>query len=460
MTDDPKAKLYHRVQNLPLGWVLARMRIHGFWPSDRELPEDPPSEVLERKQLETRLSGLQKQHAVLKDPEKALAEEHKRRMKESRERRAERKKQREEERKQRVAAWIAKRQATIVHQGEGVSAGIGKTGSDAARLTELGLPVIHDGVELAAAIGITLSKLRWLTFHRRGATLVHYHRYEIPKKSGGMRRISAPKPTLKRAQHWVLENVLDRIELAPQAHGFRTEHSILSNAQPHVGQSVVINLDLKDFFPSITFARIQGLLKTFGYCQQVASLLALLCTEPPRAIAKVKGQRYYVAVGDRMLPQGACTSPALTNIICRRMDRRLNGIATTLGFVYTRYADDLTFSGKDVSAVGQLLKAVRCFVTDEGFQENLAKARIMRRAGHQEVTGVTVNVRPKLSRKELRTLRAILHNAARHGLASQNRENHPDFAAYLAGRVGFACMVDPEHSFGWKAALKKALGQA
>ena len=422
------------------------------------LPPDPPSEALERRQVETKLAQFQQQHQTHQDPLKALAQEHQRRMKESRERRAARRKAREEARRKSLAAWAAKRQATIIHLGAGVSANLGNTVSDVTRLTSSGLPVLHEGRELAAALGVTLGKLRWLTFHRKGATVVHYHRYDVPKKSGGTRHISAPKPDLKQAQAWVWRDILEKVELHPQAHGFRPRHSIVSNAVPHVGRKVVANLDLKDFFPSITFPRVQGLFRSFGYSPQVSTILALLCTEPPRAVASIRGRRYYVAVDERALPQGACTSPAITNILCRALDRRLQALAAKLGFAYTRYADDLTFSGDDPAAIGSLLGRVRQIIVDEGFEENAAKGRVMRRSRHQEVTGVTVNQRPKLSRKELRILRAILHNAAKHGLESQNRTGHPNFAAYLKGRVGLACMIDPDRAPAWNAALAKALG--
>jgi hypothetical protein len=126
-------------------------------------------------------------------------------------------------------------------------------------------------------------------------------------------------------------------------------------------------------------------------------------------------------------------------------------------FTYTRYADDLTFSGDAPRAVGRLLRSVRSIVGAEGLTEHPTKTRVMRRGRRQEVTGLTVNDRPSISRQELRTLRAILHNAARLGLDSQNREGRTDFAAHLRGRVEFACMVDPARAPGLRAALARAL---
>jgi hypothetical protein len=213
---------------------------------------------------------------------------------------------------------------------------------------------------------------------------------------------------------------------------------------------------MKDFFPSITFRRVKGLFRRLGYNEPVAILLALLCTEPPRVAAELGGKVYSIALSSRSLPQGACTSPAITNALCHRLDRRLTGLAARHGFTYTRYADDLTFSGDDVSAVGRLLKSIRSITGNEGFIEHPEKTRVMRRGGRQEVTGVTVNDRAAVSRREVRELRAILHNAARFGLESQNRNAHPDFAAFLRGRVAYVTMVDPSK----KTALQEALARA
>jgi retron-type reverse transcriptase len=222
-----------------------------------------------------------------------------------------------------------------------------------------------------------------------------------------------------------------------------------------VGRPVVINLDLKDFFPSITFPRVKGLFQALGYDSHVATLLALLCTEPPRVATELDGKVYRVALSQRIVPQGACTSPAITNALCRKLDRRLAGLARRHGAAFTRYADDLTFSTPAPDAIGKLLKSTRSILQAEGFQENADKTRVMRRGRRQEVTGVTVNHKLSVPRSEWRTLRAILHNAAKRGLDSQNRENHPNFLAHLRGRIAFIHMVDPARAAKLYAALER-----
>lgn len=463
MDPQEKQQLYQRIitrANPHL--VAARMRELGFWPAGMPIPDEPPEARAERASLEAELEQLRRQHTAAKNPEQALAEERDRRWKESKLRRAERKKQRAAQAKARRAAWEEIRRQRVVFLGAGVSQGLDgpeALSCDEGKLQRLGLPVLRTAADLAQALGIELKRLQWLTYHRQGAALVHYHRYGIPKKTGGVRPISAPKRALACAQRWVLETLLQPLTPTPEAHGFVRNRSVVTNATPHVGKPVVINLDVKDFFPTFGFRRVKGFFrKGLGYGEQVATVLALLCTEPPRIEVTLDEARYWVALGDRHLPQGACTSPALTNLMCTRLDRRLSGLARHVGFTYTRYADDLTFSGEESEAPGRLIAAVRRVLAAEGLILNEDKTRVMRRGRRQEVTGVTVNQRLSVPRDEVRRLKATLHNCIRHGLASQNRENHPHFAAHLRGRVAWVQMVDPGRGAKLAALLEKALG--
>ena len=458
MAENDKARLYREItQNADEQTILERMREHGFWPQNEGLPETPNAESQELSQIEKELAQLRKTNSAVKNPEKALNEERKRRWEESKKRRSENKKKKAQEAQKRLQEWEAYRTNQIIHVGAGVSAGLQDRASNVEALNQRGLPVMHEGKDVAGRIGIKLSALRWLTYHRKAAALVHYHRFSIAKKTGGVRCISAPKPALAHVQRWVLEHILMPLEVEPCVHGFLPKHSILTNAHPHVGKSVVANLDIQDFFPSITFRRVKGLFHKIGYSEHVATILALICTEPPRVAAEVDGKVYFVALGDRILPQGACTSPAITNVLCRRLDKRLMGLAKKHDFAYTRYADDLTFSGDNPKAIGRLLRSVRSILSSEGFREHPSKTRVMRQSARQEVTGLTVNEKPAVSRRELRKLRAILHNAAKHGMQSQNRDDHPDFAAFLRGKVEFVAMIDPEKGQVFRKMLQAAL---
>jgi retron-type reverse transcriptase len=325
--------------------------------------------------------------------------------------------------------------------------------SDEQRLAEYGLPVMHTPADVAAKMGLPIKTLRWLAFHTDVATRTHYIKFEVPKRSGGTRILSAPHKRLKAAQRWILANVLNRLPPTDAAHGFVPKRGIVSNAAPHVGKPVVVNLDLENFFPSITFPRIRAVFERYGYSGAVATILALLCTESPRMTANYAGATYEVATGPRALPQGAPTSPALSNQVARKLDRRLLGVAAKLGLTYTRYADDLTFSGGADLKIGWVLAKVRHIAAEEGFRVNEKKTRVMRNSAAQMVTGIVVNEKPSLCRAELRRLRAILHRAKSNGLESQNRDGRPNFRAHLAGKIAFVAMVRPDVAAKLKGAL-------
>jgi retron-type reverse transcriptase len=378
------------------------------------------------------------------------------------------KKRKAEERRRAHAEIVARRRAEdIVFLGRGVSGGLAGRTSDLEKLAKTGLPALSTPADAAAAMGLSIPRLRWLAFHSEAATVSHYVRFQIPKKSGGMREISAPQPKLAAAQRWILENVLSKVPVEAPAHGFVRGRSTVTNAAPHVRKAAVVNLDLKDFFPSITFPRVRGVFEKLGYSPATATVLGLLCTEAPRREVEYDGRRYHVAVGPRGLPQGACTSPAISNLAARRLDRRLGGLAAKLGWTYTRYADDLTFSGdalvpkgeKNPKSVAWLLARTRHIVEDEGYAPNEKKLRVQRRNTAQSVTGIVVNEKVSVPRAERRRLRAILHRARFEGLAAQNRGKHPDFAAYLKGHVAYVSMVNPEQGNKLKVCLDALLAR-
>ena len=184
------------------------------------------------------------------------------------------------------------------------------------------------------------------------------------------------------------------------------------------------------------------------------SLLALLCTECPRKKVVYDGTTYFTAVGPRGLPQGACTSPALSNQIARKLDRRLIALTAKLGFTYTRYADDLTFSVTERGdKVGYLLARFRHICTDEGFGLNAKKTRVQRPETRQSVTGLVVNVAPAVPRATVRRIRAVLHRAKTEGLEAQNRDRRPNFRSRLEGMIAYIAMVKPKVALGFRKLL-------
>ncbi|MEM9070116.1 MAG: reverse transcriptase family protein [Myxococcota bacterium] len=360
-------------------------------------------------------------------------------------RKAQKKKEAAERRAARAAAIADRRANDIVFLGRGVSGRLHDRGAHVEKLKEAGVPVLGTPKEVADAIGIDIPQLRWLSFHEEAARKTHYVQFSVPKRTGGTRVLSSPMPHLRKAQTFVRESILEKLTLHDAAHGFVGGRSTVTCAKPHQGRDVVVNLDLKDFFPSVTFPRVRGLFEMVGYSPAAATILALLCTESPRRRAVYDGTTYEVAIGDRALPQGACTSPALSNLVAKRLDSRLAGYAKKNGWVYTRYADDLTFSANGKQDLGRFLAKVRHIIEDEGFRVNAKKTRVQRSGGRQSVTGIVVNRSDRLTlpRKEVRRLRAILHRAKTEGLEAQNRHGIPDFRAHLQGKIAYLSMVDP-----------------
>jgi retron-type reverse transcriptase len=360
------------------------------------------------------------------------------------------------ERERQHAEAVAKRRATdIIFLGRGVSRGLADRRANVERLQQLGLPVLATPADVAEFMEISISRLRWLAFHNEAATRTHYVRFTAPKRSGGTRELAAPHRSLRNCQQRILWNILDKVPAHGAAHGFVRSCSTATNAALHVGREVVVNTDLKDFFPSVTFPRVMGVFRQFGYSPAAATILALLCTECPRRTLQYAGTVYHAATGPRALPQGACTSPALSNLVTRKLDARLSGLADKLGWNYTRYADDATFSAAADAAgsVGYLLARVRHITREEGFVVNEKKTRVLRRSTCQTVTGVVVNERPGVPRQLVRRMRAILHRARREGLAAQNRRNHPHFEAWVGGMVAYICMINPRQGRPLQQAL-------
>jgi retron-type reverse transcriptase len=424
--------------------TLEEMKRLGFWPDDDTSLAEAEQLIKRETELQQALSALGRELREVEDPALALKRMRKERMARAKARREETRQRRARERHERALASHARRAKELLYLGAGVSAGLNEARSDADRLARLSLPPMHDALDLANAMGLSLEELRFLAFERRVSRISHYRRFAMPKKAGGVRIISAPMPRLKRAQYWVLDNVLARAPVHPAAHGFLAGRSIVSNAAPHVGQAVVINVDLKDFFPSIGMPRVRGVFRQIGYGKQVATTLALLCTESATEDVQVDGETFHVAYGPRVLPQGAPTSPTLTNILCRRLDARLQGAAARLGFRYTRYADDLTFSGDESvrKLAAKLLWRVRQIVVDEGFTPHPDKQHVMRNHARQSVTGIVVNEKPAVNRDTLRRFRATLFQVEKDGPVGKQWNGNDNVLAALEGYAHFIRMVD------------------
>lgn len=306
-------------------------------------------------------------------------------------------------------------------------------------------PIVTEG-DLAHWLNLDVPSLLWLSdlrnWERKAAaeSLRNYRRRWIPKQHGS-RLLEAPKLRLKFLQRRILTGILSHIPPHDAAHGFRRGRSTVTFAEPHCRKATVIRLDLRDFFTSVSRARVAAIFRTAGYPERVAGLLAgLCCTSTPADVlaARPEGPLDWPArkaLEIPHLPQGAPSSPALANLCAYRLDSRLAGLARSAGAEYTRYADDLTFSGGPDFArqVRRFEITAAAIALEEGFAVNHRKTRIMSQALSQRTAGLVVNERVAIPRKTFETLKAILHNCAKFGPASQNRDGHADFRAHLAG---------------------------
>lgn len=322
------------------------------------------------------------------------------------------------------------------------------------------IPRITTERELAEWLHLSPGELEWFADRKRIAAklpegpLCHYHYRVLAKSDGTIRVIEAPQRRLKELQQKVLREILEKIPIHQAAHAFIKRRSIKTFAAPHIGRRVVLRMDMKNFFPSISEARVNAFFRTAGYPESVASLLAGICTNSVP-------HRYWTTTGRNLsfehvsevrdlysrphLPQGASTSPAFANLCAYRLDCRLSGLAKAAGAEYTRYADDLAFSGDEhfERGVERFAIHVAAILMEEGFTVHHRKTRIMRQGVRQHLAGVVTNQHLNIVRRDFDRLKATLKNCALHGPQSQNRTGHPAWRSHLAGKISFVAMVNP-----------------
>lgn len=333
-------------------------------------------------------------------------------------------------------------------------------------LAGLDLPALATPGDLADWLDISPTMLDWYAATAdwgsasRTSKLAHYHYRWIAKARGGVRLIEAPKVDLRFIQRRILREILDRVPVHEAAHGCVRGRSVLGNARRHAGSPLLLKLDLRDFFAGIPGARVHALFRTLGYPRETARYLTGLTTHctPARLLREVPQEEYPSPEERRRrrewarqfmsphLPQGAPTSPALANLCAYRLDLRLAGAARECRARYSRYVDDLVFSCDDADPARgrRILAMLREIILEEGFVPNWRKTRMAPASTSQRVTGLVVNDRPNLSRREYDELKAILTNCRRHGPASQNRRGLPDFRAHLLGRLSWFRQVNAE----------------
>ena len=399
------------------------------------------------------LSEVDKEINSINQIEELLAEIRSRRIKRVKEAAKEKKIKKQEEKIKRSKKIEERKINSPSFLGRGVSNRLSFEKVKKVDFKSTKIPVLNSFVDVANALEVTPSKLQWLIYERGASNIDHYLRYEIPKKSGGKRLISSPKKDMRQAQKWILDNVLTHVDVHKSAMAFRKGLSIIDNATLHIKSKVVVRIDIKDFFPTITFPRVRGFFESLGYNSGIATVFALICTDSPKVILKhevVDGEKnnkdypHFIAIGERSLPQGACTSPSLANLICRKIDSRLNGYSSKSGWKYSRYADDLIFSTTcEDSYPHRLIKSISSIIFEEGVKVNLSKTRLMRAPNRQTVTGLVVNNEVTLSRRDLKRMRAFFHQCSSKGLDFMSEKMGKDALSVARGYISYVEMVSP-----------------
>jgi retron-type reverse transcriptase len=292
----------------------------------------------------------------------------------------------------------------------------------------------------AALLGVEVNRLEEILNNVSG----HYQEFWMRKRSGGYRMISAPDKDLQAIQSTIYSRILSSVTIVhPAAVGFRCGRSVVDNAAPHLGKRYVLKMDIHDFFGSIRSPRVRQTFKKIGYPENVSKVLGALCCL------------------HRHLPQGAPTSPALSNIVGYEMDRKLAALAAEYGLTYTRYADDLTFSG-DVFPKEQIISQVKRIIRDEKFEPNHKKTHFMNQSSRKIITGVSVasGVKLTIPKSKKREIRKNVYFILTKGLAEHQRRIGSHDPAYLKRLIGMLCYwraIEPDNTYASDsiAALKR-----
>ena len=328
-----------------------------------------------------------------------------------------------------------------------------------AQFRQWQLPELTSIPRLAEWLGVSPHEIDWLadpcSWERHRTNLVcRNYRYRWLHKPGKVRLLESPKFRLGQLQRKILRGILDRIPPHQSAHGFRRGHSVATFATPHVEQTLVCRIDLQNFFAQIRRPRVTALFRSLGYPDSVAKILSALCTNAVPAAVLEKARplmspercaELTPVLSSPHLPQGAPTSPALANLVAYRLDCRLNGLLQSAGGNYTRYADDLVFSGDRQFARRwpRLKVMILAIVMAEGFAIRERKTKTMFHSQQQRVAGLVLNTGLHTPRDEFDALKACLFNCQRFGPASQNHQEHADFHAHLLGRIQYIRQFQP-----------------
>ncbi|HGS4525605.1 retron St85 family RNA-directed DNA polymerase [Vibrio cholerae] len=277
----------------------------------------------------------------------------------------------------------------------------------------LALPELQSLNDFAAKIRVTPELLTKYTGNNKHHYAVHQEEKKTP---GQYREISSPTSELKALQRWILRNILDKLSPSPYAKGFIKKKCLFDNAKPHEGKQYVLNLDLKDFFSSVSSKNVCTLFKSLGYPPLLSYQMTNICT--------LNG----------CLPQGAPTSPALSNLVTIRMDYRIGKYCEKYALTYTRYADDMTISGNKLSIVKKARIMINKIIREESFYIHPKKNKLSGPSVRREVTGLVVNESLGIGREK--------YNFYRTKMFKLHKEQHPNFESVSSGIIAFVRSVD------------------
>lgn len=294
------------------------------------------------------------------------------------------------------------------------------------KLLSKNLPIIFEIEHLSLLLGRTNTYLNSVVFSPNS----HYREFKIKKRSGGYRTIVVPFPALLECQYWIYENILSNIKLNYCAHGFVKKKSIITNAKIHLNQTELLKIDIKDFFPSISKDRIIALFHRIGYSTEVSFYLASICCL------------------NECLPQGAPTSPALSNIISIKLDNRILAFAKKFELKYTRYADDLAISGLKLPT--KLIEYLKNIIEDEGFKINSLKTQLYKKQGKRILTGVSISTDKLRAPKEYKkkVFQEIFY-IKKYGLNShitKKKIRIPYYVNSLIGKLNYILSIEKDNS--------------
>lgn len=294
------------------------------------------------------------------------------------------------------------------------------------KLVPQNLPVIFEIEHLSKLVGIEITELKKMISSPHS----FYREFSIPKKRGGKRKIMAPYPSILSCQTWIHENILKTIQPHFCTHAYREKRSIISNATPHLNQKAILKMDLKDFFPSIPINWVINFFSSLGYPNNVSYYLASLCCI------------------DDALPQGASTSPSLSNVLLKHFDSRLFKLAKEYKLNYTRYADDLAFSG--VYIPHKLIGIISEIITESGLLVNEKKTSLIIGDKQKIITGLSVKGEClSLPRASKRLIKKEVHYIKQFGLVSHISKlkiKNPYYLQSLEGKLRFWLQVEPDNA--------------